>query len=304
MTICAAYNAGVKTHLPGQFKKQRRYYIILISPTYTADTFSITTGSDIPKNSTFYYYSSSSIFNLQISIDTVHLTWQPTISTQLQIRQTQLPSHSPNMSSTPFLSPSHPLSFEDMLRQFHKLSSNLDSRSVNSHPPSPLLRLGAPFVPASCQLSSDLDLCIPPSHTFHNDPRWNLSPASSSSSDGPSLPSCFLDELPATRTLFEEFRYTRSRVLHVCTLLLYHVSTSDKFRLEAPEGSSLTIAVTRFVLNRGKRTLVYIVGAVAEHSLKRDRIDKSFSDRPCPCGSSTTALSRTMSGRYFSRTRM
>ncbi|KAJ8580994.1 hypothetical protein M405DRAFT_833260, partial [Rhizopogon salebrosus TDB-379] len=144
------------------------------------------------------------------------------------------------MSSSPLILPSHPVSFEDMLRQFRKLSSTPScnsslsqsanfplvqlesfaphciSRSVNSQPPSPLPLLGAPFVPVSCQLSKDLDVCIPPSHGFHNDPPWNSSPASSSSSEGVSLPSCFVDEpLSASRPLFEEFRYTQSRVLRL-----------------------------------------------------------------------------------------
>lgn len=183
------------------------------------------------------------------------------------------------MSSSPFLSPSHTVSFEDMLRRFRQLSvpfcnSSLSqtanyplvqleslapqciSRSVISQPPSPLPGVSAPFVPASCQISNDLDVCNSSSHGFHNDPPWNSSPTSSSSSEGISLPSCFVDELPASRPLFEEFRYTRSRVLHVSTLVLYHVSTSDKCRFKAPEGSSLTNVVTCFVLDRGKRILV------------------------------------------------
>jgi hypothetical protein len=187
----------------------------------------------------------------------------------------------PNMSSSSFISPSHPVSFEDMLRQFRKLSSTPScnsslsqsanfplvqlesfaphciSRSVNSQPPSPLPLLGAPFVPVSCQLSKDLDVCIPPSHGFHNDPPWNSSPASSSSSEGVSLPSCFVDEpLSASRPLFEEFRYTQSRVLRVGTLVLYHVSPPDKCILKAPEGLSHAISITCFVLYRGKSTVL------------------------------------------------
>lgn len=130
--------------------------------------------------------------------------------------------------------PSHPqVPFETMLRQFRKLSSpscnsslsqsvnyplvhlesvgpNCIPRSANSQPPSPLACLGAPFIPVSCQMSNDSDIGIQTYHRFHNDSHLNLSPTSSGSSEGLSLPSC---EFPASRSLFEQFRNTRSRVL-------------------------------------------------------------------------------------------
>lgn len=141
--------------------------------------------------------------------------------------------HSPRtaspMSSNSFLISSAP-HFDGMLRQFPKLSApscnsplpqsvnypllHLDSvgpncipRSVNSQPPSPLACLGAPFIPVSYQMSSDFDTSY---HRFHKDSHLNLSPTSSGSSEGLSLPSC---EFPPTRSLFEQFRNTRSRVL-------------------------------------------------------------------------------------------
>lgn len=132
--------------------------------------------------------------------------------------------------------PSHAVSFENMLRQFRKLSSSTPScnssyplvhlesvgpncipRSANSQPPSPLACLGAPFIPVSCQMSNNSDIAVPAYHRFHNDSHLNLSPTSSGSSEGLSLPSC---EFPASRSLFEQFRNTRSRVLLVSTLLL------------------------------------------------------------------------------------
>ncbi|KAG0707216.1 hypothetical protein DFH29DRAFT_897550 [Suillus ampliporus] len=142
------------------------------------------------------------------------------------------------MSSNSFLLPSHAVSFENMLRQFRKLSGpscnsslpqtvnyplvNLESigpncipRSANSQPPSPLARLpvGAPSVPVSCQMSDDLDIGIPIYHRFRNDSHLNLSPTSSGSSEAISLPSpC---EFPASLSSFEQFRNTRSRVLHL-----------------------------------------------------------------------------------------
>ncbi|KAG2344326.1 hypothetical protein BDR05DRAFT_962210 [Suillus weaverae] len=144
------------------------------------------------------------------------------------------------MTSNSFLVPSHAVSFENMLRQFRKLSApscnsslpqsvsyplvhlhsvgpNCIPRSANSQPPSPLACLGAPFIPVSCQMSNDLDLGISTYHRFHNDSHLNLSPTSSGSSEGFSLPSC---EFPASRSLFEQFRNTRSRVLLVRILTL------------------------------------------------------------------------------------
>ncbi|KAG2152810.1 hypothetical protein DEU56DRAFT_776264 [Suillus clintonianus] len=124
------------------------------------------------------------------------------------------------MSSNSFNMHSHPaVSFENMLRQFRKLSSpscnsshyHLDPNcippSAISQPPSPLPCLR---VPVSCQTSIDLDIGIPTYHRFHSDSHLNLSPTSSGSSEGHSLPSC---ELSASRPLFEQFRNTRSRVL-------------------------------------------------------------------------------------------
>ncbi|KAG1728853.1 uncharacterized protein EDB91DRAFT_1160580 [Suillus paluster] len=134
------------------------------------------------------------------------------------------------------LSPSHAVSFENMLRQFRKLSApscnsslpqtvnyplvHLDSvgpncmpRSANSQPPSPLAHLGAPFVPVSCQMSDDLDIGSPIYHRFHNDSHLDLSPTSSGSSEAISLPSP--REFPGSRSSFEQFRNTRSRVLHL-----------------------------------------------------------------------------------------
>lgn len=144
------------------------------------------------------------------------------------------------MTSNSFLAPSHAVSFENMLRQFRKLSApscnsslpqsmnyplvhlesvgpNCIPRSANSQPPSPLACLGAPFIPVSCQMSNSSDITIPAYHRFHNDSHLNLSPASSGTSEGLSLPSC---EFPASRSLFEQFRNTRSRVLLVSALVL------------------------------------------------------------------------------------
>ncbi|KAG1875815.1 hypothetical protein F4604DRAFT_1762176 [Suillus subluteus] len=135
------------------------------------------------------------------------------------------------MSSNSFIMPSHPaVHFEGMLRQFRKLSvpscnsslsqsvnyplvhlesvgPNCIPRSANSQPPSPLALPGR-------SMSNDLDTGIPTYHRFHNDSHLNLSPTSSGSSEGLSLPSC---EFPASRSLFEQFRNTRSRVLLVST---------------------------------------------------------------------------------------
>lgn len=134
------------------------------------------------------------------------------------------------MTSNSFLMHSHAVSFENMLRQFRKLSAppcnsspvnyplvhlesvgpNCIPRSANSQPPSPLACLGAPFIPVSCQMSNNSDIAVPAYHRFHNDSHLNLSPTSSGSSEGLSLPSC---EFPSSRSLFEQFRNTRSRVL-------------------------------------------------------------------------------------------
>lgn len=158
------------------------------------------------------------------------------VSPSNRTAHTPLHSTSP-MSSNSFLIP--PVPFGAMLRQFRKLSPpscnssqsvnyplvhlesvgpNCIPRSANSQPPSPLAGLGAPFIPVSCQMSNDLDIAIPAYHRFHNDSHLNLSPTSSGSSEGLSLPSC---EFPATRSLFEQFRNTRSRVLLVSTLVLH-----------------------------------------------------------------------------------
>jgi hypothetical protein len=90
--------------------------------------------------------------------------------------------------------------------------------SAISQPPSPLVRLGAPSIPVSCQMSNDFDIAIPAYHRFHNDSHFNSSPTSSRSSisEGLSLPSC---DFPPR---FEQFRNSRSRVLLVSsTLVLY-----------------------------------------------------------------------------------
>lgn len=122
----------------------------------------------------------------------------------------------PSTSPMSFTMPPHPLSFENMLRQFRKssypllhLESGCIPRSANSQPSSPPACLGAPFLPV---MSNDLDISIPPYHRSYNDSQLNLSPTSSGSSDGLSC------EFPVSR--FEQFRNTRSRVLLVSVFIL------------------------------------------------------------------------------------
>lgn len=151
--------------------------------------------------------------------------------------------------------PSHAVSFENMLRQFRKLSSSTPScnssyplvhlesvgpncipRSANSQPPSPLACLGAPFIPVSCQMSNNSDIAVPAYHRFHNDSHLNLSPTSSGSSEGLSLPSC---EFPASRSLFEQFRNTRSRVLLLQKDRRWPLSSFVSFFTEGRDRSAL-----------------------------------------------------------------
>jgi len=157
-------------------------------------------------------------------------------SNRTALADNPLDSHHSGTSPIPsnsVLFPSHPMSFENMLRQFRKLpvpsqtinyplwhleSPHCLPRSANSQPPSPLTGMGAPFGPVSCHMSTDQDAGIPTYHRFHNDSHLNLSPTSSGSSEGLS---CFADEFPASWSLFDKFRNTRSRILHVGTSVLY-----------------------------------------------------------------------------------
>ncbi|KAG2143429.1 uncharacterized protein EDB93DRAFT_1156137 [Suillus bovinus] len=146
---------------------------------------------------------------------------------------------------------SHPLSFQNMLRKLSSPSCNSHMnyslfqptcipRSANSQPPSPLPCLAASFIPVSSQMS---DITIPPYPRFHNDSPMNSSSTSSGSS------SC---DFPTTRSLYEQFRNTRSRVLLVST------STLPSFpRLNSPfqasKRSSLAIAI---ICGRDRRAFI------------------------------------------------